>query len=130
MPDGKDYVSRPEEKGNIYISEDVLAVIAAAAANEVEGMGGFTGKLGSDLAEQFLGKKNQGKGVHIQTDGDTVILELSILIKDGYSIPEVARAVQDAVMNAVEATSGLTVQAVNVNVSGIFFAKEPPKETH
>ena len=32
MGDGKEYISRPDELGNIHISEDVLAVIAAAAA--------------------------------------------------------------------------------------------------
>ena len=32
MADGKEYVSRPDELGNIQISEEVLAVIAAAAA--------------------------------------------------------------------------------------------------
>ena len=31
MADGKEYVSRPDELGNIHISEEVLAVIAAAA---------------------------------------------------------------------------------------------------
>ena len=39
MADGKEYVSRPDELGNIHISEEVLAVIAAAAAMEVEGVG-------------------------------------------------------------------------------------------
>lgn len=29
MGDGKEYISRPDELGNIHISEDVLAVIAA-----------------------------------------------------------------------------------------------------
>ena len=38
MADGKEYVSRPDELGNIHISEEVLAVIAAAAAMEVEEM--------------------------------------------------------------------------------------------
>ena len=35
MSESKDYISRSDELGNIHISEDVLAVIAAAAALEV-----------------------------------------------------------------------------------------------
>ena len=31
MADAKEYISRPDELGNIHISEEVLAVIAAAA---------------------------------------------------------------------------------------------------
>jgi uncharacterized alkaline shock family protein YloU len=35
----------------------------------------------------------------------------------------VARAVQDAVMGAVENTSGLQVSSVNVSVTGVTFQK-------
>jgi len=125
--ENKEYVSRPDEMGNIHISEEVLAVIAAAAAREVEGVGGLTANLGTDLAEQLLGKKNLTKGIHIQVEENTVTMELSILIKYGYTIPEVARAVQESVMSAVEATSGLTVEAVNIHVCGILFGREAQK---
>ncbi len=124
MSENKEYVSRPDEMGSIHISQDVLAVIAAAAATEVDGVGGLTANLGTDLAEQLLGKKNMTKGVHIQVGEDSVTMELAILIKYGYTIPEVAKAVQDSVMSAVEATSGLKVEAVNVHVAGISFGKE------
>lgn len=119
MPDGKEYISRPEEKGNIRISEEVLAVIAADAANEVEGVAGFNG----NLAQQIMGK-SQKKGIRILMGDDAVVLELDILIKYGYTIPDVARKAQDAVLSAVEATSGLNVEAVNVTVSGVVFPKE------
>ena len=58
MADGKEYVSRPDELGNIHISEEVLAAIAAAAATEVEGVGSLAANLGSDIAELLGGKKN------------------------------------------------------------------------
>ena len=126
MSEGREYVSRPDEMGNIHISEEVLAVIAAAAALEVEGVGGLSANLGTDLAE-LLGKKSLAKGVRLQvTEGD-VTLDLSVMIRYGYTIPEVAKAVQEAVMSAVEATSGLHVAAVNIHVGGIAFAKEPKK---
>lgn len=127
MGENKEYVSRPDDMGNVHISEDVLAVIAAASAREVEGVGGLTAHLGTDLAEQLLGKKNQTKGVHILVEEDTVTMELSILIKYGCIIPDVARAVQESVISAVEATSGLTVKAVNIHVCGIVFGKEAQK---
>lgn len=97
-----------------------MAAIAAAAALEVEGVGSLTANLGSDLAE-LLGRKNQSKGVQILVEGDSVRASLSILIKYGYVVPDVAKAVQDAVYAAVENTSGLTVEGVDVTVSGILF---------
>lgn len=41
MGEGKEYISRADEMGNIHISEEVLAVIAAAAAREVDGVQQF-----------------------------------------------------------------------------------------
>lgn len=126
MGEGKEYVSRSDELGNIHISEEVLAVIAAAAVLEVEGIGGLAANLGTDLAE-LLGKKNLSRGIHIQVEDGNVTVDLGILVKYGYTIPDVARAVQEAVAGSVEATSGLTVAAVNVNVGGVVFEKEPKK---
>ena len=102
MSENKEYISRPDEMGTIHISEDVLAVIAAAAALDVEGVGSLAGNLGTDLA-QLLGKKNAAKGVKIGMDEGAVVVELSLLIKYGYTIMDVAKEVQEAVKNAVEA---------------------------
>ena len=127
MGEGKEYVSRSDELGNIHISEEVLAVIAAAAVLEVEGIGGLAANLGTDLAE-LLGKKNLSRGIRIQVEADHVMVDLGILVKYGFTIPDVARAVQEAVAGSIEATSGLAVAAVNVTVGGVVFEKEPPKK--
>ena len=119
MSEMKEYISRADELGNIHISEDVLAVIAAAAALEVEGVHGLAANLGSDLAELLGGKKNLAKGIRIQVADQAVSVDISIVVKYGYLIPDVAKAVQDAVCSSMESISSLTVTAVNVNVSGI-----------
>ena len=119
----KEYVSRSDELGNIHISEEVLAAIAAAAALEVEGVASLSANLGSDLAE-LLGKKNLTKGISVQLEEEKVTVELSILMAYGNTIPEVGKAVQDGVKNAVESMTGLEVAGVNVNISGIVFEKK------
>ena len=126
MGEGKEYVSRSDELGNIHISEEVLAVIAAAAALEVEGVGGLAANLGSDLAE-LLGKKNLSRGIRLHVEEESVTIDVAILVKYGYTIPDVARAVQEGIAGSVEATSGLSVAAVNVSVGGVVFDKEPKK---
>ena len=127
MADGKEYVSRPDELGNIHISEEVLAAIAAAAATEVEGVGSLAANLGSDIAELLGGKKNLSKGVHITVEEESVRVDVSILIKYGYTIIDVAKEVQNAVFSAIENTSGLTVECVNVHVLGVAFDRESRK---
>jgi uncharacterized alkaline shock family protein YloU len=120
MSENKEYVSRSEELGNIHISEEVLAAIAAAAALEIKGVSGLSANLGSDIA-QLLGKKNLAKGVRIKMEEEKVVVELSVLMAYGNTIPQVGRAVQDGVKAAIESMSGLDVAAVDVVVSGIIF---------
>ena len=111
MSDSKDYVSRADELGNIHISEEVLAAIAAAAALEVEGV--------SSLGSQ--GKKNPAKGVHVKLEDEKVVAGLSVLMAYGHTIPEMGKAIQEAVKVAIESMTGLEVAAVNVSVGGITF---------
>ena len=120
MGENKEYVSRSDELGNIHISEEVLAGIAAAAALEVEGVSGLAANLGSDIAE-LLGKKNLAKGVHVRMEDDKVEVELSVLMGYGHTIPEIGRAIQDGVKSAIESMTGLEVSVVNVSVAGITF---------
>ena len=122
MGEGKEYISRPDEMGNIHISEEVLAVIAAAATQEVEGVSSLAGGLSGELAELVAGKK-LNRGIDIKVNEESVAIRVAILVKYGYVIPEVGRAVQDAVMSAVENTTGLSVEYVNVHVAGVSFPK-------
>lgn len=127
MADNKDYISRSDELGNIYISEEVLAVIAAAATLETEGVGSLAANFGTDLAELFGARKNIAKGIQIQVEEEQVRIDVAVLIKYGYAITEVAKNVQESIFAAVENTSGLGVSAVNVQVAGIAFDKDAKK---
>jgi uncharacterized alkaline shock family protein YloU len=120
--EGREYISHQGEHGNIHIAEEVLAVIAAAAALEVEGVGGMASSLGSEVSE-LVGKKVLAKGVRIQVVEDNITVNIAVLVKYGFVVPDVARGIQDAVMSAVANTSGLNVQAVNVHVAGVTFGK-------
>jgi len=116
MGESKDYVSRSDELGNIHISEEVLAAISAAAALEVEGVSSLTANPS---------KKNAAKGVHVKLEEEKVVVTMSVLMAYGHTIPEMGRAVQEAVKTAIESMSGLEVSAVNISVVVIVF---PPKE--
>lgn len=126
MGENKEYVTRADELGNIHISEEVLAVISAAAALEVEGVSSIASG-GKDIGD-LLGKKNMARGVRVQVEEERVQVELTIMVKYGYTIMDVARAVQDAVSTNIESMSGLSVQAVNINVGGVSFDREAPKQ--
>ena len=126
MSDGKDYVSTDADKGSVNISEDVVASIAALAVSEVEGVGGLASSSGIDISG-LIGKKNLAKGIKILLSGEVVSIDAFVIVKYDFRIPEVGRALQDAVTAAVESTTGLKVSEVNVHVTGIVQEKKPPQ---
>lgn len=67
----------------------------------------------------WAGKKNLSKGIHIAVEEESIRVDVSLLIKYGYTIIDVAKEVQNAVYSAIENTSGLTVECVNVHVLGV-----------
>lgn len=127
MAEGKEYISCPDELGSIHISEDVLAVTAAVAALDTEGVGGLAANLGSDIAELLAGHKNLSKGVRVAVVDSAVTVDLSLLVKYGFSVQETAKAVQTAVADAITNASGFAVTAVNVHVTGVSFSNRKKK---
>ena len=112
MGENKDYMTHPEDLGCIHISEDVLATIAGGAAMEVEGIGGMM---------SLATKKSSARGVRIAVDEEGAVIDLYVLIRYGYPIPEVAEKIQNAVSTAIESMTGFTAKAVNVHVGGVSF---------
>ena len=119
MAENKQYISQAQDNGAVMISEDVIATIVAHAVEEVEGIVGLNVKPGADIIE-LIGKKNWGKGLKINiAEDDTISIDCNVNIAYGYSVVTVAKAVQDAITNALESMAGVTITAVNVNVCGI-----------
>ena len=112
MGENKEYITHNEELGCIHISEDVLAAVAAGAAAEVDGICGMM---------NISAKKTATKGVRVSVEDDTAVIDLYVMMRYGYAIPEVAEKIQNAVASAVEAMTGFAAKAVNVHVGGISF---------
>ena len=122
MSDNKDYIVQKQENGSVNINEDVIIAITAEAVKEVDGVVSLYGNLGSDIADR-LGMKNPGKGIKIVLNENSVELECSIVALYGKPVIEIAKNVQTSVRNAIESMTGLTVDFINVNVSGISIEK-------
>ena len=116
MADNKDYITHIEEKGSIHVSEEVVAMIASSAALEVEGVDSVAGSKADD---RKIGKKAASKSVKISVEDNKLYLDVYIIAKLNYPINEVALKVQEAVVSAVESTTGFEVATANIHVSGI-----------
>lgn len=104
----------------VKIAGDVIATIAGLAATEIEGVASMQGNLTNEIVGK-LGMKNLTKGITVEFDeeGTTVDVKLAVIMKYGYSIPKVCKAIQERVRAAIENMAGLTVSDVNINIVGV-----------
>mgnify|MGYP002514724722 CR=1 FL=1 len=109
--------------GDIQIADEVIAIIAALAATEVEGVAKMYGNITNELVSK-LGMKNLSKGVKVLVTPQDVKVDLSLELKYGYSVLEVSSKVQEKVKQAIETMTGLTVSMVRVRIAGVAIAKE------
>jgi len=123
MGENKDYIVHPDENGNINISQDVIAVIAASSALEVEGVACLSAVQGKEIAD-YLSKKSLSKGVRISEEDQRLVVDLYLMVKLGFAVNEVGQTVQSKVLTAIEAATGLSVAAVNVHVTGVVLDKQ------
>lgn len=107
------------EYGDINIEDSVLASIAGIAAIECYGLVGMASKGAAEGLVELLKREHLSKGVKVQTDGEKITIDLFVIIQFGISISTVATNIIEKVKYAVEKTTGLHVEKVNVNVQGV-----------
>ena len=119
MAENKQYITQIQENGNVMISEDVVAAIVANALTEVEGLGSMGTKPGIGILD-FQTKKQWSKGLKVLiAEDNSVSIDCSLMISYGYSVVDVASAVQQSITTNVESMAGVKVTEINVNVCGI-----------
>ncbi|MDR1689755.1 MAG: Asp23/Gls24 family envelope stress response protein [Clostridiales bacterium] len=99
----------------IHIADEVVSVIAGAAAMDADG---------TVVPLSMLGKKSYGKGVKVSITDNKAVIDININVKFGFKIQHVAEEVQKNVKNAVETMTALEVTEVNVFVVGVDFDKK------
>ena len=124
MAESRDYMTLPEEKGTVNISEEVLAAVVVGAVREIEGVSGMMTAMGNGVTNLVSDKnaRKSAKGVKIDMTGDALKVDIYLMVEYGHPIPEVAENVQNAVFSSVEAMTGCPVEAVNVHVGGVSLA--------
>lgn len=107
--------------GTVRIADDVVAMIASVAAQEVDGVAG----MAAGTTREFLGSigvKDPQKGVRVEVNDRNVRVDLQIIMGYGFNIPATSSKVQARVKQAIENMTGLSVTDVNVRIAGIKLA--------
>lgn len=105
--------------GGIFISSEAIAMIAGIAAMECYGIVGMSSRTLQDGIAELLGSENLTKGIEVEIDGDSVIIDLYVILEYGVKINEVAQNVISRVKYTIETQLGLKADRVNVNVQGV-----------
>ena len=118
------------EHGNIKVADDVIAVCAARAALETQGVYSLASAVFTDtISESILGKTPDSKGVRVNQSDEETVIDLYIIVRYGVKIPSVAWNIQENVKREVEEFCGLKVTYVNINVQGIHFNEKNKAHT-
>ena len=104
--------------GTIRIHKNVIASIASIAALEVDGVK----KVGQDFKSglmELLGKKSFS-AIKIEINkNEEVSINIPLVIKYGYNIPDIADRVQESIRTGLEKMTNLSIKEININVWGI-----------
>lgn len=108
---------RTAENGGIFISNDVIASIAANAAKDIEGVSGFAYKS----VNRAGSASDISKAVRVVSQDNDVKIQIGIRVKNGVNLQTVSLNIQRSIKNAVQSMTGKVVSKVNVAVQGIDF---------
>lgn len=111
-----------DSTSTITYANEVIAIIAGVAANEVEGVAGMCS--GGGITEVFGRNKNITKGVKVELGTEEAAVDIYLIIEYGTPIQTAAAAVQENVRKSIESMTGLHVVRVDVHVQGVSFEKE------
>ena len=116
-------IKTDENLGEIKIADEVVAIIAALAATEVDGVASMAGNATRELISK-LGMKSLSKGVKVDVLDGIVTVSLALNLNYGYSIKDITSKVQEKVKTAIENMTGLEVADVNIRVAGVEIPEE------
>jgi len=104
--------------GTIRIHKKVIASIASLASLEIDGVKRVGGDIKTNLYELFGRKSLAGIKVDIDKNAD-VKLEIPLIVKYNFNLPEIANKVQENVRRALEKMTNLSIRDINVNIQSI-----------
>jgi uncharacterized alkaline shock family protein YloU len=111
------------EKGSTTIADIVVTKVAGIAAREVGGVHALGGAVARALGAvtQRLGTDGNSQGVSVEVSDSEAKVTVTVIIDYGESIPDVAQEIRDNIIRRLEAITGLTVAAVDVAVTDLYF---------
>jgi len=106
------------DSGAILIHKKVLSEIVYDTVNNIDGVRLSEGSLFRRLLRLF--KKDGFPGIKLRADKKmNVRLDLKIIVRYGFHIPDIARLIQESIREAIEKTADINLKEININIQGV-----------
>ena len=105
--------AKDSENGKVVYNAGIVHNIVALAIADVEG------------ALLVQGKRN---GISLYLEKDGIYADVSVVVKQGYNVPELAYRIQQSVKQSVENMTKYKVAEVDVHVRDVVFDEAVPAE--
>ncbi len=114
--------------GEVKIHENVISALVRKATLSIAGVARLAGSPLVDNIAEIVGYRrmqDRAIGVTLEEDTNRVTIDVKVNLLFDTKVPVVATAIQKAVIEAVEAATGMTVLKVNVIVQELESEAEP-----
>lgn len=105
--------------GKITITDRTVERFVSHIAMDCYGIVEFVPKNLFDSLISFFRFGKEVKGIHVHSDGDRIVIDISVIVKYGVSIKAVVEALKESLKYKVERFTGMIVDLMNVNVVGV-----------
>ncbi len=109
-----------------------MSNIKLTANNKQSGKTVYTSAIVQNIVEIAISEvegamplQNKKKGVSLYILGENIYVSVSVVIKAGYSVPELAYLIQKSVKQAVENMTCYKIAEVDVHVADVVFCDAP-----
>jgi uncharacterized alkaline shock family protein YloU len=112
------------DKGTTTIADVVVTKVAGIAAREVGGvhaLGGAVARALGAVTQRLQVSDSNTQGVSVEVTDAEAKVSITVIVDYGESIPDVAQEIRDNIIRRLQAITGLTVVAVDVAVTDLYF---------
>ena len=116
------------ELGTTTIQDSVVTAIIGVAAEEVDGVAtshggvklpGDTSPTVGEFVDNITGGSSRTRGLSVDVGERQTAADITINVEYGRSIPQVAQAVRERIIERVQSLTGLEVTEVNIQVNDV-----------
>ena len=112
------YILREEELGTVRIADDLIPLIAAYAATEVDGVASLGGNIPTETVRKVSGR-SLAQGVKTEVKDGEVRFDLALNVDYDRNIMDITREVQERVKSSVENMTGMKVEEIKIRVAAV-----------